>query len=340
MEATVIKAEEKVWGGGNEPMGASYGKLMMWFFIVSDALTFSGFLAAYGFSRFKFIETWPLPDEVFTHFPFMHGVSAPMYYVALMTFILIFSSVTMVLAVDAGHRMKQKTVAIYMLLTILGGMIFVGSQAWEWKNFIKGEHGAVETKGGSLLQFVDNKGNRVSLADFAASLPQERAQLTRSRMPWFQSEDNLPSYSVAEVQAGFAAHPDLLIRTERIYQGTKEDVSDKRLQQGLQKVKHKEILNRAESEKMLANAHYVVEGANLKRNEYGSRLFADFFFFITGFHGFHVFSGVIINILIFINVILGTYEKRRSYEMVEKVGLYWHFVDLVWVFVFTFFYLV
>jgi len=131
-----------------------------------------------------------------------------------------------------------------------------------------------------------------------------------------------------------------LIRTERIYQGTKEDLADKRLQPGLQKVKHKEVLTRAESEKMLANAHYVVEGANLKRNEYGSKLFADFFFFITGFHGFHVFSGVLINILIFINVILGTYEKRRSYEMVEKVGLYWHFVDLVWVFVFTFFYLV
>ena len=58
MEATVTTAnsEEKTWGGGdNQPMGASYGKLMMWFFIVSDALTFSAFLAAYGFSRFKFI---------------------------------------------------------------------------------------------------------------------------------------------------------------------------------------------------------------------------------------------------------------------------------------------
>ena len=46
------------------------------------------------------------------------------------------------------------------------------------------------------------------------------------------------------------------------------------------------------------------------------------------------------NIIIFFNVIIGTYEKRGHYEMVEKVGLYWHFVDLVWVFVFTFFYLV
>ena len=84
----------------------------------------------------------------------------------------------------------------------------------------------------------------------------------------------------------------------------------------------------------------IVRGANLTHNEYGHPLFADFFFFITGFHGFHVFSGVMINIIIFINVILGTYERRGSYEMVEKVGLYWHFVDLVWVFVFTFFYLV
>ncbi len=325
MEATVTTAnsEEKTWGGGNEPMGASYGKLMMWFFIVSDALTFSGFLAAYGFSRFKFIETWPLADEVFTHFPFLHGVSAPMYYVALMTFILIFSSVTMVLAVDAGHQMKKDKVVLYMFLTIIGGFIFVGSQAWEWKNFIKGEYGAIETKGGSLLQFVDKDGKRVALADFAVTLPEEREQLERNKAKWFMEEGELPSYSVAEVQAGFKAHPDLLIRTEIVNAN-----------------KQKTILSRKDSETRLSQAHYVVEGANLIRNEYGSKLFADFFFFITGFHGFHVFSGVIINIIIFFNVLLGTYDKRKSYEMVEKVGLYWHFVDLVWVFVFTVFYLV
>ncbi len=325
MEATVTTAnnEEKTWGGGNEPMGASYGKMMMWFFIVSDALTFSGFLAAYGFSRFKFIETWPLPDEVFTHFPFLHGVSAPMYYVALMTFILIFSSVTMVLAVDAGHQMKKSKVAVYMFLTIIGGLIFVGSQAWEWKNFIKGEYGAIETKGGSILQFVDKEGKQVALADFAVTLPEDREQLTRSKAKWFMEESSLPSYSIAEVQAGFKAHPELLIRTEVI-------TADKQ----------KTILSREESEVRLSQAAYVVEGANLERNEYGNKLFADFFFFITGFHGFHVFSGVVINIIIFFNVLLGTYEKRKSYEMVEKVGLYWHFVDLVWVFVFTVFYLV
>jgi cytochrome c oxidase subunit 3 len=246
----------------------------------------------------------------------------------------------MVLAVDAGHQMKQKKVAFYMLLTIIGGLIFVGSQAWEWKNFIKGEFGAIETKGGSIIQFVDAKGERVKLSDFVVELPEEREQLTRSKGRWFMEEETLATYSVAEVQAGFKAHPELLVRTEKIYRDTKEDKANKALQPGLNHNKKREILNRAESEVLVGNAHVVVEGANLKRNEYGSKLFADFFFFITGFHGFHVFSGVIINIIIYFNVLLGTYEKRRNYEMVEKVGLYWHFVDLVWVFVFTFFYLV
>jgi cytochrome c oxidase subunit 3 len=91
---------------------------------------------------------------------------------------------------------------------------------------------------------------------------------------------------------------------------------------------------------LIDNGSYVVEGANLRDNEYGTPLFADFFFFITGFHGFHVFSGVVFNLIIYINVVRGVYDKRGHFEMVEKVGLYWHFVDLVWVFVFTFFYLV
>lgn len=326
MGATVI-TDEHALDGGPGPLGATYGKMMMWFFILSDALTFSGFLAAYGFSRFKFIETWPIADEVFNHFPFLHGVNAPMYYVALMTFILIFSSVTMVLAVDAGHHMKKSKVAFYMFLTIIGGFIFLGSQAWEWKNFIKGEYGAVETKGGSILQFVqkqeDGTFKRVALADFSATLHEERTQHERNNGVWFMDEATLPTYSVNEVVEGFKADESILIRSEF-----------------LNAEKHKTVLSREESLKRLADAKYVVEGANLVRNEYGHKLFANFFFFITGFHGFHVFTGVLINIIIFFNVLLGTYEKRKSYEMVEKVGLYWHFVDLVWVFVFTFFYLV
>lgn len=341
MEATSTSAtKSNVWGGGpEEPMGASYGKLMMWFFITSDALTFAGFLTAYGFSRFKFLESWPIADEVFNHFPFLHGVDAPMYYVALMTFILIFSSVTMVLAVDAGHKMQQRKVAFYMLLTIVGGFIFLGSQAWEWKNFIKGTYGAVETKGGSILQFTDATGKRVALADFTTDLVEEREYLTRDKAVWFKKDaETETTFSLTEVQAAFKANPELRVRTEQTY---KEGMAVQAgWDESLLKLNHKVVLTREASEQRLADGVYVVEGANLKHNEYGHRMFGDFFFFITGFHGFHVFTGVILNIIVFLNVLLGTYQRRGSYEMVEKVGLYWHFVDLVWVFVFTFFYLV
>ena len=213
-----------------------------------------------------------------------------------------------------------------MLLTIVGGLIFLGSQAWEWKNFIKGEFGAIETKGGNILQFVKKGANgeyeRVALADFAADIPTERQNIERSNGVWFQEGSAMPAYSVEEIQAGFEANPDILVRTEII-----------------NKDKQKTVLSREESLKSMENAALVVEGANLIRNEYGHKLFANFFFFITGFHGTHVFSGVVLNFVIFMNVIVGTYERRGHYEMVEKVGLYWHFVDLVWVFVFTFFYL-
>ncbi|WP_010520364.1 cytochrome c oxidase subunit 3 [Aquimarina agarivorans] len=326
MDTTVIKTgtEGNAWGGDSQPLKVSYGKMMMWFFILSDALTFSGFLAAYGFSRFKFINSWPIADEVFNHFPFLHGVDAPMYYVALMTFILIFSSVTMVLAVDAGHQMKKNKVVIYMFLTIIGGIIFVGSQAWEWKNFIKGEYGAVETKGGQILQFVDKDGHRVKLSDFVTAAPIVREQHQNKNGIWFYGEKELPTYTVDDVVSGFKKRSDLLIRTQILTEDGKKTV----------------LSREASMDKLTNSVVGVVEGANLIKNEYGSTLFANFFFFITGFHGFHVFSGIVLNIIIFFNVLMGTYEKRKSYEMVEKVGLYWHFVDLVWVFVFTFFYLV
>jgi cytochrome c oxidase subunit 3 len=83
--------------------------------------------------------------------------------------------------------------------------------AWEWKKFIK-EY-AIETKGGSLLQFVDKEGHRVALADFAVNLHEEREQLTDKQQSGL-GEGSLPSFSVAEVQAGFKSHPDILIRTE------------------------------------------------------------------------------------------------------------------------------
>ncbi len=326
MEVNVAIPSDKkqTWSGGSvKPFGASYGKMMMWFFILSDALTFTGFLGAYGLIRFKFIDSWPIADEVFTHVPFTHE-SYPMIYVAFMTFILIASSVTMVLAVDAGHQMKKNKVAWYMFFTIIGGIIFVGSQAWEWKTFIKGSYGAVKTTDGKILQFVKD-GHQIAIADFVhGTRSDERVQQTRENGLWFESEASIPEFTIDQVKAAYNANPAILIKSELIDPATKKKV----------------ILSREAGAAYLAKGKNVVQGANLVENEYGKTLFADFFFFITGFHGFHVTSGIIINIIIFFNVILGTYEKRGHYEMVEKVGLYWHFVDLVWVFVFTFFYLI
>ena len=68
--------------------------------------------------------------------------------------------------------------------------------------------------------------------------------------------------------------------------------------------------------------------------------FGQLFFVITGFHGLHVTGGIILNTWLMVSAANGRFEKVGHYEMVEKMGLYWHFVDLVWVFVFTFFYLV
>ena len=286
-------------------------------------LPFQAFLLPTAFPDLSLSKPGPLPMRCLPTFHFFHG-NYPMYYVAFMTFILIMSSVTMVLAVDAGHRMIQKKVVLYMGLTIVGGAIFVGSQAWEWATFIKGDYGAIETRGGRILQFVKaDTGERAALSDFAKTIPSERVDHEKRNGVWFYQDKALPSYSVREVTEGLLANPNILIRTETI-----NESGDKTL------------LTREESLKRIKDADQVVEGANLIHNEYGSRLFADFFFFITGFHGFHVFSGVVINIIIFFNIVLGTYERRGHYEMVEKVGLYWHFVDLVWVFVFTFFYLV
>jgi cytochrome c oxidase subunit 3 len=250
MSNTTEVSSTSIWTGGRSPFNVSYGKLMMWIFLLSDAFTFSSLLVGYGAIRYSYSGSstpWPDPATVFNHFPFAHGLHLPLLFVSLMTLILIISSVTMVLAVEAGHRNAKSEVSKYMLYTILGGIAFLSCQAWEWTQFI-GEGGRLDS---NLFGFTPTAA--------------EHAQNLRlfDHVHWTEA-DKIP----------------------------------------------------------------------------GPVPFASLFFIVTGFHGFHVLSGVVINIIIWLNVIRGTYEKRGHYEMVEKVGLYWHFVDLVWVFVFTFYYLI
>lgn len=236
------------WGGGRSPGNVSYGKMMMWFFLVSDAFTFGSFLISMGANRF-FYKVWPDPNLVFNAVPGFHGWNAPLVFVSFMTFVLILSSVTMVLAVHAGHHNDRKRVQKWLIWTILGGFIFLGCQAWEWTHLA--QEGAWW---GSFTNEMDiNK---------------------------FTKFFNPSKHNVTEV---LASYPQLAMDA--------------------------------------------------------THSFFNFFFTITGFHGLHVTIGVFLNIMVLIRTANKTYEKRGHYEMVEKVGLYWHFVDLVWVFVFTVFYL-
>jgi cytochrome c oxidase subunit 3 len=81
------------------------------------------------------------------------------------------------------------------------------------------------------------------------------------------------------------------------------------------------------------------EGIRPWGNPFGADQFGGFFFMITGFHGLHVSIGVVYLTTIAVRVLQGRYDQLDDYQIVEVAGLYWHFVDLVWIFIFAFFYL-
>src|SRR4249919_162321 len=142
MSTAAVQQGTKWWSGGRSPFNANYGKVMMWYFLMSDAFTFGAFLISYGTIRFS-QNHWVDPNHVFNSFPFAGHANLPLAFVSLMTFILIASSVTMVLAVHEGHHMNRKGVEKYMVLTILGGLAFLSCQAWEWTHLLTGEHVAL-----------------------------------------------------------------------------------------------------------------------------------------------------------------------------------------------------
>lgn len=191
------------WAGGTAPFAISWQKLMMWIFIITDALLFAGLLVGYGFMRIV-NGNWPDQETVFN-----------MNYITLMTFTLITSSATMASAVGAAQAERKPHVTGFLWATILGGLAFLGMQAYEW-------------------------------------------------------------------------------------------------------------------------SHFIHEGARLASNPWGPPQFSASFFVVTGFHGMHVLTGVTILVVVALRSALGRYSAQG----VEIAGLYWHFVDLVWVFVFALYYLI
>lgn len=306
-ETVVHETQKGVWEGGNEPFKASYGKLMMWYFLLSDAFTFAGFLIAYGTLRF-FSPTWPVPDYVFRTAPF--GIdNMPLIFVTFMSFLLIVSSVTMVRAVQEGHRYNKKGVVYWMFLTILGGAGFLACQAWEWTNLIATEGVSIKTnpfsthlEGGTYLP-------KHEIAKFPGLTKKDDGHgnvyfVDGKGVEYHEKHDH---HGQSHAGRFFKAGDSYLIT----YHGG-------HYQHGA----------------------YKAADGSLKTEAFGPKAFGALFFFITGFHGFHVFSGVVFLLIIMLNVANGLYHNRKNqYEMVEKIGLYWHFVDLVWVFVFLVFYL-
>ena len=215
--ASGVSGLKKDWSSDKEVFNSvSWGKGMMWIFLLSDTFIFSCFLISYMTVRITDTVNWPIPSEVFALEVF--GTSVPLILIAIMTFILITSSGTMAMAVNMGYRRDKKKAALLLILTAILGASFVGMQAFEWSKLI-------------------SEGVR----------------------PW--------------------------------------------------------------------------------GNPMGSTHFGAAFFMITGFHGLHVSAGVIYLLWVAQRVLRGHYDKSGDYVIVEIVGLYWHFVDLVWVFIFAFFYL-
>ena len=112
----------------------SWGKAMMWIFLLSDTFIFSCFLLSYMTARMSTTVPWPNPSEVFALEIAGHHI--PLILIAIMTFVLISSSGTMAMAVNFGYRRDRVKTAVLMLATAALGAMFVGMQAFEWTKLI------------------------------------------------------------------------------------------------------------------------------------------------------------------------------------------------------------
>jgi cytochrome c oxidase subunit 3 len=285
LERTEARAAD-VWAGGVSPFGMSWGKFMMWIFLLSDAFTFGGLLVAYGAVRMS-SGVWPNAAEIFR-----------IGFVGAMTFILICSSATMAVAVHAARRGDRGLAEAFLLLTLLGGLAFLGMQAVEWTHFIRegarlssnpwgvpafsasffiitGFHGGHVTSGVLYLSFVLLKTRR------------ERQMLEAWERPLRDRE-------------GRRIHPGARVRLLHLPQRPELSVEQTYPQWGKVVVLVPEKGPNA-ADMVPAEWVEVVEEAPIPPNPV---------------------------------------DQRAHAERIEIAGLYWHFVDLVWVFVFTLMYLI
>ena len=148
------------WGGGVRPFATGSKKLGMWLFIISDAITFSALLMAYSYVRVASV-AWPTP---FQFYPAIIKAT-------VMTFILLTSSVTMVMAVRAAKVGSRASVVKWLLATMAGGLAFVAIHATEWVGLIeegvrlfKNPWGELTGNAGSSQSHPVPQGREISIA--------------------------------------------------------------------------------------------------------------------------------------------------------------------------------
>lgn len=289
-------------------------KLCMWLFLVSEVMFFAGLIGAYIVIRFG-TAGWPNPYDILA-----------VRITAFNTFLLICSSVTMVKAFqwsDAGDRGKAMK---FLTATIFGGALFVGIQVYEYRHLLHAPSHA-------LLENVEHMMAERGLAveegpgHAAAAGP----QIILASMG--QTEEARQNEQLIKLHSLLAeGRPDV----KKTAAPSKLEVLKEWDRRVLEETIALAALFPADSKEGSAlrtigrHQNLYPEGFVPSRDNFTST-----FYIMTGFHGFHVFGGVVALI-----AILALYAVRKAGTMaIEVVGLYWHFVDLVWIILFTIVYL-
>jgi cytochrome c oxidase subunit 3 len=317
------------------------GKTCLWLFLSTEIMFFAGLIGTYIVLRFGAI-AWPAPHDV--------HLSEPIG--AFNTFVLICSSVTVVLALEAAklnHAAKAKG---YILLTFLLGSVFLGVKAYEYQQ--KFAHGIYPVKPHGL---VYDKADVYYAAAVRARLGQLRTQIT-SAGPEISEEDQARlqvvdriSKMVDEAETALRDNPSapeegrikLMELAYSIYPPHDHNTVAHAADVGavpaaaMQLVAFQHDAGGAGEHHDAAEAHGFNDRYPWLRLPImipGGPLWASTYFLLTGFHALHVLVGLIV----FVLLLFVTIDRTKA-NFVENIGLYWHFVDLVWIFLFPLLYL-
>jgi cytochrome c oxidase subunit 3 len=270
------------------------GKVAMWLFLVTEIMFFTGLIGTYIVLR-NGSRWWPTP----------HAVHLVEWMGALNTFVLIISSLTVVLAHSAIAKGDVKTTMYYMVITLALGGVFLGIKAVEYG--AKFEHkilpGQIEFDRYTL------DGPHGALA-WRMHLQEQLKKVLDPNTSPLEADARIDVQQIADEA-----------KKQSEAAGNAEAV--KKLSEQVEHVVHK-------YPKLEGKLDYIIPQGNI---------WASCYFIMTGFHAIHVLGGLVVFIIILILGALGRIGKH-SESMIELTGLYWHFVDIVWIFLFPLLYLV